>query len=60
MSDDQMFGETDLETENQTLRDMVKQMNLRIYCQDKELQKHNAYLVHKGLAEDYIKWKGDV
>lgn len=30
------------------------------YCQDKELQKHNAFLVERGLAEDYIKWKGAV
>ena len=44
MTDDQLFGETDFEEENQKLRRENKQLN--------------AFLVHKGFAEEYIRWKG--
>jgi len=50
MSDDQMFGETDLETENQEL----KEENKRLQGKVKRL---NAFLVSKDLAIEYIEWK---
>ena len=43
MSDDQMFGETDLEEKIKELEGEVKSLN--------------AFLVHKGFAEEYILWK---
>ena len=43
MTDDQLFGETDFEEENRKLRRENKQLN--------------AFLVHKGFAEEYIQWK---
>ena len=44
MSDDQMFGETDLEERVSELEGEVKSLN--------------AFLVHKGFAEEYTRWKG--
>lgn len=46
MTDDQLFGEVDLEIENRELRKANKQLH--------------AFLVEQGLAEEYIRWKGDV
>lgn len=46
MSDDQMFGEVDLEEKIKELEEEVKSLN--------------AFLVHNGFAEEYIRWKGDV
>ena len=45
MTDDQLFGETDLEEKIKELEWEVKSLN--------------AFLVHKGFAEEYIRWKGD-
>ena len=54
MTDDQLFGEKDIERENEILRDE----NLRLQGKVKRL---NAFLVEQGLAIDYLKWnkKGD-
>lgn len=52
MSDDQMFGETDLETENQRLREENQKLQGRI-------KRLNAFIVEKNLAIEYIRWKGD-
>ena len=46
MSDDQMFGETDLEERVSELEGEVKSLN--------------AFLVHKGFAEEYTRWKLEV
>ena len=46
MSDDQMFGETDLEEKIKELEGEVKSLN--------------AFLVHKGFAEEYTRWKLEV
>ena len=45
MTEDQLFGETDLEEKIKELEGEVKSLN--------------AFLVHKGFAEEYIRWKGD-
>ena len=45
LTDDQLFGETDFEEENRKLRRENKQLN--------------AFLVHKGFAEEYMRWKKD-
>lgn len=45
MSDDRLFGEVDLDERIGELEEEVKSLN--------------AFLVHKGLAEEYIRWKGD-
>ena len=45
MTDDQLFGEVDLEERISELEEEVKSLN--------------AFLVHKGFAEEYIRWKGD-
>ena len=50
MSDDQMFGETDLETENQRLREENQKLQGRI-------KRLNAFIVEKNLAIDYIRWQ---
>jgi len=50
MSDDQMFGETDLEIENQRLREENKQLQGKV-------KRLNAFLVSKDLAIEYIEWK---
>ena len=49
MTDDQLFGEKDLERENEILRDE----NLRLQGRIKRL---NAFLVEQGLAIEYLKW----
>ena len=46
LTDDQLFGEVDLEERISELEGEVKSLN--------------AFLVHKGFAEEYIRWKGDV
>ena len=50
MTDDQLFGEKDLERENEVLRDE----NLRLQGKIKRL---NAFTVGKDLAIEYIEWK---
>ena len=50
MTDDQLFGETDLETENQRLREANKQLQGKI-------KRLNAFIVSKDLAIEYIEWK---
>ena len=50
MSDDQMFGETDLEIENQRLREANQKLEGRI-------KRLNAFLVEKNLAIEYIRWQ---
>ena len=49
MTDDQLFGETDFEIENQRLREANKQLQGKV-------KRLNAFLVHKGLAVEYLKW----
>lgn len=49
MTDDQLFGEKDLERENEILRDE----NLRLQGRIKRL---NAFIVSKDLATEYLKW----
>lgn len=54
MTDDQMFGETDLEIENQRLREVNQKLQGKI-------KRLNAFIVERGLAKDYLRWnKGDV
>ena len=43
LTDDQLFGEVDLEERISELEGEVKSLN--------------AFLVHKGFAEEYIRWK---
>lgn len=53
MTDDQLFGEVDLELENQRLREANKQLQGKV-------KRLNAFLVEQGLAIEYLKWnKGD-
>lgn len=53
MTDDQLFGEKDIEKENEVLRDE----NLRLQGKVKRL---NAFIVEQGLAIEYVRWnKGD-
>ena len=49
MTDDQLFGETDLETENQRLREANKQLQGKV-------KRLNAFIVSKDLATEYLKW----
>ena len=54
MTDDQLFGEVDLELENQKLREENQKLQGRI-------KRLNAFLVEQGLAIEYVKWnKGKV
>ena len=54
MTDDQLFGEVDLEIENQRLKEENKRLQGRI-------KRLNAFLVEQGLAIEYVKWnKGKV
>ena len=54
MTDDQLFGETDFEIENQRLKVENKRLQGRI-------KRLNAFLVEQGLAIEYVKWnKGKV
>ena len=50
MTDDQLFGEKDIEKENEVLRDE----NLRLQGKVKRL---TAFLVEKNLAIEYIRWQ---
>ena len=53
MTDDQLFGEVDLEVENQRLREENKQLQGKV-------KRLNAFIVSKDLAIEYLKWnKGD-
>lgn len=54
MTDDQLFGEKDIERENEILRDANKRLQGKV-------KRLNAFLVEQGLAIDYLKWnkKGD-
>ena len=52
MTDDQLFGETDFEEENQKLR----RENECLLSKNKRLI---AFIVSKDLAIEYIRWKGD-
>ena len=53
MTDDQLFGEVDLEIENQRLKEENKRLQGRI-------KRLNAFIVSKDLAIEYIRWqKGD-
>lgn len=49
MTDDQLFGEVDLEIENQKLREANQKLQGRI-------KRLNAFLVERGLAIEYLKW----
>ena len=54
MTDDQLFGEVELEIENQRLKEENKRLQGRI-------KRLNAFLVEQGLAIEYVKWnKGKV
>lgn len=54
MTDDQLFGEVDLEIENQRLMEANKKLQGKV-------KRLNAFLVEQGLAKDYLRWnKGDV
>ena len=50
MTDDQLFGETDLEIENQKLREENQKLQGRI-------KRLNAFIVSKDLAIEYIRWQ---
>ena len=50
MTDDQLFGEVDLEIENQKLREENQKLQGRI-------KRLNAFIVSKDLAFEYIEWK---
>ena len=54
MTEDQLFGEKDIEKENEVLRDENKRLQGKV-------KRLNAFLVEQGLAIDYLKWnkKGD-
>ena len=49
MTDDQLFGEKDIEKENEVLRDENKRLQGKV-------KRLNAFLVEQGLALDYLKW----
>jgi len=49
MTEDQLFGEKDIERENEILRDE----NLRLRGKVKRL---NAFIVEQGLAIEYLRW----
>jgi len=49
MTDDRLFGEKDIEMENEVLRDE----NNRLRGKVKRL---NAFIVEQGLATTYVKW----
>ena len=54
MTDDQLFGEVDLEVENQRLMEAHKHLEGKV-------KRLNAFLVEQGLAIEYVKWnKGKV
>ena len=49
MTDDQLFGEVDLEIENQRLREENQKLHGKI-------KRLNAFIVSKDLAIEYLKW----
>lgn len=54
MTEDQVFGEKDIERENEILRDENKRLQGKV-------KRLNAFIVSKDLAVEYLKWnKGDV
>ena len=54
MTDDQLFGEKDIERENEILREENKRLQGKV-------KRLNAFLVEQGLAIEYVKWnKGKV
>ena len=54
VTDDRLFGEVDLEIENQRLREANKQLQGKV-------KRLNAFIVSKDLTMEYLKWnKGDV
>ena len=50
MTDDQLFGEKDIERENEVLRDENRRLQGRI-------KRLNAFIVSKDLAIEYLEWK---
>ena len=50
MTDDQLFGEVDLEIENQKLREENQKLQGKV-------KRLNAFIVSKDLAIEYIEWK---
>lgn len=50
MTDDQLFGETDLEIENQRLREANQKLQGKV-------KRLNAFIVSKDLAIEYIRWQ---
>ena len=50
MTDDQLFGEVDLETENRELMEENKRLQGKI-------KRLNAFIVSKDLAIEYIRWQ---
>jgi hypothetical protein len=50
LTDDQLFGEVDLEIENQRLREENQKLHGKI-------KRLNAFIVSKDLALEYIEWK---
>ena len=49
MTDDQLFGEVDLEIENQRLMEANQKLQGKV-------KRLNAFLVERGLAVEYLKW----
>ena len=49
MTDDQLFGEKDIEKENEILRDENKRLQGKV-------KRLNAFLVEQGLALEYVRW----
>ena len=49
MTDDQLFGEVDLEIENQRLRAANQKLQGKV-------KRLNAFIVSKDLAIEYLKW----
>jgi len=50
MTDDQLFGEKDIERENEVLRDENRRLQGKI-------KRLNAFIVSKDLAIEYLEWK---
>lgn len=50
MTEDQLFGEKDIERENEVLRDENKRLQGKI-------KRLNAFIVEKNLAIEYIRWQ---
>ena len=50
MTDDQLFGEKDIEKENEVLRDENKRLQGKV-------RRLNAFIVSKDLAREYIQWR---